>query len=190
MKDSELGKTSVWTENDVWFVLFARRGTREHVQRENATHSGADSERVARFGFTVHSAVKFAGCVSPSRSHSRPSSFPTFKIQLSMKSLRRSFNGGKDHHYPSISTPIPSAVPGLPSVSKPSASFTPPTKVIRALGEHRKEAADQLSFSKGDFFHVVRDKDENWYEANNPVTGARGLVPKFKFEEFGRSNAA
>lgn len=104
-----------------------------------------------------------------------------------MDFLRRSIHT-KDAHGPHISTPIP-------SVSKPSSSFhQPPKKVIRALEDHRSQAPHQLSFSKGDFFHVINEIDQGpnsgWYEANNPVTGARGLVPKVKFEEFNKSNAA
>ncbi|TDL29809.1 hypothetical protein BD410DRAFT_710403 [Rickenella mellea] len=97
-----------------------------------------------------------------------------------MKSLRRSLNT-KDHS-PLISTPIP-------AVSKPAASIIPPNKVIRALEEHRPGAPNQLGFQKGDFFYVVNDSSDGWYEANNPMTGARGLVPKSKFEEFKKANA-
>jgi hypothetical protein len=80
----------------------------------------------------------------------------------------------------------------LPSISRPNEKGQPPKKVIRALGGYKSAAPQELSFSKGDFFHVIRDPDEasNWYEANNPVTGARGLVPKNLFEEFSKGNAA
>lgn len=45
-----------------------------------------------------------------------------------------------------------------------------------------------LSFSAGDFLHVVgREKDEDWYEACNPLAGTRGLVPVKFFEEVGRT---
>lgn len=99
-----------------------------------------------------------------------------------MKSLRRSFHT-KDGT-PQISTPIP-------AVSKPTQSIQPPKKVIRALEDHRPQAANELGFQKGDFFHVVNELNngEGYYEANNPMTGARGLVPKAKFEEFNKSNA-
>lgn len=101
-----------------------------------------------------------------------------------MDFLRRSIHT-KDSHSLAISTPIP-------AVSKPTASIQPPKKVIRALDDHRPQAPHELGFSKGDFFHVVKeiDQGQGWYEANNPVTGARGLVPKSKFEEFNKSNAA
>jgi len=101
-----------------------------------------------------------------------------------MKSLRRSFNNKQDIHAPQISTPIP-------ALSKPPSAIQPPKKVIRALNDHRAQAPNQLSFQKGDFFHVVNDDDGgDWYEANNPITGARGLVPKAKFEAFNKGNAA
>ncbi|KAH8830598.1 scd2/ral3 [Flagelloscypha sp. PMI_526] len=96
-----------------------------------------------------------------------------------MKSLRKSLNSSSK---PSISTP-------LPVVSKPSNAITPPQKVIRALSPYRPQAPQELPFKKGDFFYVVRDVDAAWYEAHNPVTGARGLVPKNMFEEFQKDNA-
>jgi bud emergence protein 1 len=82
---------------------------------------------------------------------------------------------------PHISVPLP-----LPSVSKAPSTLLPPQKVIRALSPYRSRAPQELSFQKGDFFHVIRDVDigGSWYEANNPVTGARGLVPRSLFEEF------
>ncbi|KAJ7237225.1 hypothetical protein B0H12DRAFT_113884 [Mycena haematopus] len=104
-----------------------------------------------------------------------------------MKSIRKSLNGNKDGGIRAqISTPVP-----LPAVSKPPSAILPPQKVIRALSEYRPQAPQQLPFKKGDFFYVLRDVDSggNWYEAHNPVTGARGLVPKDKFEEFNKSAA-
>jgi bud emergence protein 1 len=104
-----------------------------------------------------------------------------------MKSLRKSLNsGGKDnqsirHH---ISTPLP-----LPAISKAPSSLLPPQKVIRALSPYKSRAPLELSFVKGDFFHVIKDVDTegSWYEAHNPITGARGLVPRSLFEEFNKS---
>ncbi|KIJ56835.1 hypothetical protein M422DRAFT_57447 [Sphaerobolus stellatus SS14] len=68
----------------------------------------------------------------------------------------------------------------------------PPKKVIRALQSYRPQAPQELSFQKGDFFHVVSEVDSGpgWYEAHNPISGARGLVPKAYFEEFQKNNAA
>ncbi|KAF5387788.1 hypothetical protein D9615_000040 [Tricholomella constricta] len=104
-----------------------------------------------------------------------------------MKSLRKSLNGssGKDSGIRAqISTPLP-----LPSVSKPPSAILPPQKVIRALSAYRPQAPQELPFQKGDFFYVLRDVENqgNWYEAHNPVTGARGLVPRSMFEEFSKS---
>ncbi|KAL4081994.1 hypothetical protein V8B97DRAFT_2020506 [Scleroderma yunnanense] len=101
-----------------------------------------------------------------------------------MKSLRKSFNGSKDTHRLQISTPMP-----LPSISKPLSASLPPQKVIRAINSFRPTAATQLPFEKGDFFYVTGDPGTHspWYEAHNPVTGARGLVPKNMFEEFCKS---
>lgn len=86
--------------------------------------------------------------------------------------------------HPHISTP-------LPPVSKPPAAVVPPQKVIRAIGVYRSLAPQQLSFQKGDFFYVIREVNDEgaWYEAHNPMTGARGLVPKALFEEFNKGAA-
>jgi bud emergence protein 1 len=100
-----------------------------------------------------------------------------------MKALRKSLNH-KDPHQQYISTP-------LPPVSRPSAAIAPPQKVIRATSAYRSPTPQQLSFQKGDFFHVIREVNEagSWYEAHNPMTGARGLVPKSMFEAFNKGAA-
>ncbi|KAI9063376.1 hypothetical protein FKP32DRAFT_1572089 [Trametes sanguinea] len=95
-----------------------------------------------------------------------------------MKSLRKSLNGNKDHHH-HISTPTP-----LPALSKPSTAIVPPKKVIKAISAYKSNTPQELSFEKGDFFHVLNDNGGLWYEAHNPITGARGLVPSHMFEEF------
>ncbi|KAJ7122778.1 hypothetical protein C8R44DRAFT_154198 [Mycena epipterygia] len=105
-----------------------------------------------------------------------------------MKSIRKSLNGNKDAGIRAqISTPVP-----LPSVSKPPSAILPPQKVIRALDAYRPQAPQELPFKKGDFFYVLRDVDNEgaWYEAHNPVSGARGLVPKDMFEEFNKNSAS
>ncbi|KAI0052600.1 hypothetical protein FA95DRAFT_1483178 [Auriscalpium vulgare] len=101
-----------------------------------------------------------------------------------MKALRKSLNASKDPHHHQISTP-------LPPVSRPPAAVVPPQKVIRALGPYRSNAPQELSFQKGDFFYVIREVNErgSWYEAHNPMTGARGLVPRAQFEEFNKGAA-
>ncbi|TCD70503.1 bud emergence protein 1 [Steccherinum ochraceum] len=97
-----------------------------------------------------------------------------------MKTLRKSLNGHKEHH-------ISSPVSPLPSLSKPIGALQPPRKVIKALHSHRPTAPQQLPFEKGDFFHVISDLGGGqWYEAHNPMTGARGLVPRDMFEEFNK----
>ncbi|KDQ64934.1 hypothetical protein JAAARDRAFT_188210 [Jaapia argillacea MUCL 33604] len=102
-----------------------------------------------------------------------------------MKALRNSLKGNhtKDHHH-NISTPIP-----LPALSKPPSTLIPPKKVIRATGSYRPQAPQELPFQTGDFFYVIKDEQKSaWFQAHNPVTGARGLVPKSMFEEFNKSN--
>jgi bud emergence protein 1 len=103
-----------------------------------------------------------------------------------MKSLRKSLNGHRETHRLEISTPLP-----LPSVSKPQNACLPPQKVIRAIASYRPQGPQQLPFQKGDFFYVTGNVESqgDWYDAHNPVTGARGLVPKSMFEEFCKSPA-
>ncbi|WWD22416.1 hypothetical protein CI109_106907 [Kwoniella shandongensis] len=113
-----------------------------------------------------------------------------------MKSLRRSLNNNNNHS--TSSTPQPS--PPLPNViggggagagpgggayplGRPSEKVAPPQKVIKALSSHRSTNPQELSYTKGDFWYVTSERDV-WYEALNPITGARGLVPKSEFEEF------
>ena len=101
-----------------------------------------------------------------------------------MKAIRKSLN--KDSaHAAQISPP-------LPPISKPTAALVPPQKVIRASGAYRSTAPTELSFQKGDFFYVVREINNGageWYEAHNPVSGARGVVPRSLFEEFNKGAA-
>ncbi|EIN10376.1 hypothetical protein PUNSTDRAFT_142411 [Punctularia strigosozonata HHB-11173 SS5] len=99
-----------------------------------------------------------------------------------MKSLRKSI--ARDSSSPHISTPIP-------ALSKPAATLVPPKKVIRAHSAYRPQTATELPFNKGDFFYVVREINDNgaWYEAHNPSTGARGLVPRSLFDEFAKNTA-
>ncbi|KAJ5778291.1 hypothetical protein N7520_001537 [Penicillium odoratum] len=97
-----------------------------------------------------------------------------------MKAIRRSLKGEKDpkHHHISI-TP------------KSALAILPPKKVIKALYDYKPEpgTSQELSFSKGDFFHVIsREDDEDWYEACNPlIPSARGLVPVSFFEVIGKN---
>jgi len=103
-----------------------------------------------------------------------------------MKSLRRSLHKDPGQPPTSVSGPV------LPALSKPLSAIVPPKKVIRAFESYRSTNPQELSFQKGDFFHVLRDTNpqDMYFEANNPLTGARGLVPKRLFEEFSKSNAA
>lgn len=61
--------------------------------------------------------------------------------------------------------------------------------MIRALYDYEAQAPQELSFTKGDFFHVIsREDSEDWYEACNPMLpDARGLVPAQYFEKLGKS---
>ncbi|CAG8559296.1 4283_t:CDS:1 [Paraglomus occultum] len=81
-----------------------------------------------------------------------------------------------------ISTPI--AIP-----TKAPRSIQPPKKVIKALYDYKAKSPGELSFSKGDFFHVVgEDIVPDWYEACNPATNVRGLVPVSYFQVLEKSS--
>lgn len=62
-------------------------------------------------------------------------------------------------------------------------------QVIRALYDYDARTSQELSFSRGDFFHVIsRENDSDWYEACNPaLPDARGLVPVSYFKALGRT---
>lgn len=63
-------------------------------------------------------------------------------------------------------------------------------QVIKALYDYDAptEPPIYLSFSVGDFLHVVsREDDTEWYEACNPLHGRRGLVPAQYFETVGKT---
>lgn len=55
--------------------------------------------------------------------------------------------------------------------------------------DYEAQSAQELSFSHGDFFHVIgRENDTDWYEACNPaLPDARGLVPVAFFQALGRT---
>jgi bud emergence protein 1 len=60
-------------------------------------------------------------------------------------------------------------------------------QVIKALYDYSAPDSRYLSFSQGDFLHVVSREDDNqWYEACNPLQGSRGLVPATYFETVGK----
>lgn len=74
--------------------------------------------------------------------------------------------------------------------------FNSPKRVIKALYDYRPQGPGELAFTKGDFFHVIGNVDDEnedpngWYEATNPMTGIRGMVPMSYFEVFNRSRPA
>ncbi|ORY04906.1 Phox-like protein [Basidiobolus meristosporus CBS 931.73] len=62
-----------------------------------------------------------------------------------------------------------------------------PKKVIRAIHDYHGETPYQLSFRAGDFFHVIgNENNPHWWEATNPMTKVRGLVPASYFEVIDR----
>ncbi|KAI0397776.1 hypothetical protein F5Y17DRAFT_291397 [Xylariaceae sp. FL0594] len=98
-------------------------------------------------------------------------------MKRALQALRRSIKGEKDKGS-QISIAPKSAV-----------AIVPPKKVIRALYDYEAQSGQELSFSRGDFFHVIgREEDTDWYEACNPaLPDARGLVPVSFFQALGRT---
>ncbi|KAF8001338.1 hypothetical protein HF325_003839 [Metschnikowia pulcherrima] len=67
-----------------------------------------------------------------------------------------------------------------------------PEKAIKALYDYTPQGPGELRFQKGDFFHVIQDQAGNneangWYEATNPATQQRGMVPMSYFEVFNKT---
>ncbi|KAJ3165748.1 bud emergence protein 1 [Geranomyces variabilis] len=58
----------------------------------------------------------------------------------------------------------------------------PPRKVIRATRDYKAQFVNELEFVKGEFFFVITDLDDFYYEAMNPIARVRGLVPRSHFE--------
>lgn len=85
--------------------------------------------------------------------------------------------------------PCPLRVAGARSASLENEQRSPLRQVIRALYDYEARSAQELSFSRGDFFHVIgREDDADWYEACNPaLPDARGLVPVAFFQALGRT---
>ncbi|WAR61279.1 hypothetical protein PtB15_13B534 [Puccinia triticina] len=85
--------------------------------------------------------------------------------------------------------PFASLAAGSQNPTNPRSIGKPPTLVIKAITAYKSKRIVELSFQKGDFFHVVGERDDHegsWFEASNPATGARGIVPKHCFELFGK----
>ncbi|KAI0460105.1 hypothetical protein F5B21DRAFT_510898 [Xylaria acuta] len=98
-------------------------------------------------------------------------------MKRTIQALRRSIKGDKDKS------------PQIAIAPKSAVAIVPPKKVIRALYDYEAQSAQELSFSRGDFFHVIgREEDADWYEACNPaLPDARGLVPVSFFQALGRT---
>ncbi|KAG4410831.1 hypothetical protein IFR04_016032 [Cadophora malorum] len=96
---------------------------------------------------------------------------------LFLQALRRSLKNDKDK------------VNHISITPKSAIAIVPPKKVIRALYDYEAQTSQELSFTKGDFFHVIgRENDTDWYEACNPaLPDARGLVPVAFFQALGKT---
>ncbi|KAI9290642.1 hypothetical protein K502DRAFT_310289, partial [Neoconidiobolus thromboides FSU 785] len=71
-------------------------------------------------------------------------------------------------------------------VSKSSGNISPcnipPIYIIRAKGDYHARKSEELSFMKGDLFHVIGESDNDYYSVCNPLTNKVGLVPIDLFE--------
>ncbi|EMC93534.1 hypothetical protein BAUCODRAFT_244779 [Baudoinia panamericana UAMH 10762] len=97
--------------------------------------------------------------------------------------FRRSMKSDSSKH--DSAKPVQISIP-----QKDAIAIEPPKKVIKALYDYNAPAdpAIYLSFSAGDFLHVVgREDDQDWYEACNPLANTRGLVPVKYFDEVGKT---
>ncbi|CEI88735.1 hypothetical protein RMCBS344292_03113 [Rhizopus microsporus] len=57
-------------------------------------------------------------------------------------------------------------------------TLSTPNKAIKALYDYHAQSPNELSFKRGDFFLVTgREGDHYFYEAFNPITNSRGIVP-------------
>ncbi|GAA5854975.1 hypothetical protein JCM5353_007586 [Sporobolomyces roseus] len=113
-----------------------------------------------------------------------------------MKGIRRSLNKDRIGAPSNFSHQGAKSQPtnGAPFVSpattavRPTAAPAPPKRVIRATASYKASNPQELNFEEGDFFHVVSDEGgEDWFDAANPMTGARGLVPADHFQVLGRN---
>lgn len=97
------------------------------------------------------------------------------KPPRSLRSARRSLVKNK------ISTPL-----SFPTTFH--SSISAPKKIIKALYDYQAQGPHELSFAQGDFFHVTgRENDDRWFEACNPATNSKGLVPVSYFQVLDKS---
>jgi bud emergence protein 1 len=92
----------------------------------------------------------------------------------------------------SISSPISEKITSISSINDLNITnnnlLQSPKKVIKALYDYKPQGPGELEFKKGDFFHVIGNEDDpEWYEACNPSTNVRGMVPVPYFEVFGKT---
>ena len=97
------------------------------------------------------------------------------KPPRNLRSARRSLVKNK------ISTPL-----SYPTTFH--SSISAPKKIIKALYDYQAQGPHELSFKQGDFFHVTaRENDEHWFEACNPATSSKGIVPVSYFQVLDKS---
>jgi bud emergence protein 1 len=104
---------------------------------------------------------------------------------LTLQGFRKSLKGGGNDRQGST-------IIGNGVISpKSSMTIEPPKKVIRAIRDYSPRSPRELAFLKGDFFHVVAgENNRDYYEACNPATNQRGLVPVSFFETIGKTVGA
>lgn len=100
--------------------------------------------------------------------------------------MRRSFKGDKRTSSTSSGNSVATS-PVLQSGLKSAIATVPPKKIIRALYDYTSQGPGELGFKKGDFLYVVgHEDDQDWYEACDPPSNLRGMVPVSYFEVVSR----
>ena len=70
-------------------------------------------------------------------------------------------------------------------------AIEPPKAVIKALYDYSQASPAELSFTKGDFFHVIgNETDDSWYAIVRPalITGTKLVILQVEREDWCRSH--
>ncbi|VEU23814.1 DEKNAAC104973 [Brettanomyces naardenensis] len=69
-------------------------------------------------------------------------------------------------------------------------SLNAPSEVVQATTAYIAQRAGELSFNKGDFFHVVSRPDDSTIEVQDPIRNLSGTVPASSFKFFEKPQRA
>jgi hypothetical protein len=100
-----------------------------------------------------------------------------FSLSISLSFSTNMFLSTKERASKSLRRLTKSKI-STPLSSVPITQLELPKKIIKALYDYQAKAPHELSFKKGDFFHVIaRENDTEWFEACNPASNIKGIVP-------------